>query len=203
MIWYTADVRSFSPTEYEAAYAMLDDTKRARVDKMRQKKDKLRTVLADKLARDVLSRELKCAPEEVVFTYAESGKPFVKDNPLYFSISHSEDLVVCAVSKMPIGIDVEQLRDMSPRLAKKFFTPDEHLYIFEHEPKDADWDGTFSPVERLRFFEIWTSKEAFIKCIGHGMDRLRTINTVEYKFERHLLKEDYLVSVYQEYFPLF
>ena len=203
MIWYTADVRAFSPDEYEAAIAMLDEVKRARVERMRQKKDKLRTVLADKLARDVLSRELKCAPEEVEFTYDENGKPFVKGNALYFSLSHSEDIVVCAISKMPIGVDVEQLQDMSPRLAKKFFTADECLYVFGHEPKDADWEGAFSPVERLRFFEIWTSKEAFIKCIGHGMDRLRSINTMDYKFERHLLKEDYLVSVYQEYFPLF
>ncbi|MBP3437279.1 MAG: 4'-phosphopantetheinyl transferase superfamily protein [Clostridia bacterium] len=203
MVWYTADVRTFSAEEYEAAFAMLDENKKARVMRIRQKKDKLRTVVGDKLARDLLARELKCAPEDVRFCYEENGKPYLEGNPLYFNLSHCEDLVVCAISKSPIGIDVEQLRDMPPRLAKKFFTPDECLYIFGHEPKDADWDGSFSPVQRLRFFEIWTSKEAYIKCVGQGLDRLRYIDTLSHTFERHLLKEDYLVTIYQESFGLF
>lgn len=203
MIWYISDVRNLSHEEYEEAYRQMDETKRMRVDRMRQKKDRLRSVAGDSLARSVLSRELKCSDTEITFTYDENGKPRVKGNPLFFSLSHSEDLVACAVSKNPIGVDIEQIRDVSPRLARKYFTEEEQEYLFGHAPKDVDWDGVLTPPERLRFFEIWTAKEAYLKCIGKDLSHLRSFNTLNMQFERHLLKEDYILTIYQEHYSLF
>lgn len=37
------------------------------------------------------------------------GKPFFLNNPIAFSLSHAGDLAVCALSDVPIGIDVEPL----------------------------------------------------------------------------------------------
>lgn len=203
MIWYISDVRNFSQEEYEAAYRQMDESKRHRVERMRQRKDRLRSVAGDSLARSVLARELKCTPAEILFTYDKNGKPGVKGNPLFFSLSHSEDLVVLAVSKTPIGVDIEQIRDISPRLARKYFTPDEKEYLFGHAPKDVDWDRVMTPPERLRFFEIWTAKEAYLKCMGKDLSLLRSFSTLEMQFERHLLKEDYIVTVYQDHYSLF
>lgn len=37
----------------------------------------------------------------------EGGKPYIQNNPIYFSISHSNSLLGIAFSKNPIGFDIE------------------------------------------------------------------------------------------------
>ena len=45
------------------------------------------------------------------------GKPVLKDcTNLFFNISHSGDYAVCAVSKQPVGIDIERIRRTSRTL---------------------------------------------------------------------------------------
>ena len=121
MVWKSLDIRQFTNSDYLSAYENLDDTKRARVERTRQRKDRIRTVAADCLALKMLSEVLGCAPEAVCFAYAENGKPFVPDSSYEFSVSHSDDMVVVAVHAGAVGIDIEHVREVSPRLAKKYF----------------------------------------------------------------------------------
>lgn len=196
MIWKCLDIRKYTNSEYLAAYQMLDDTKRARIERTRQRKDRLRSVAADALARRMLADAMGCRPEDVLFSYAENGKPSVTGSRYEFSISHSDDLVAVAVHTGPVGIDVEHIREVSPRLAKKYFCDDENFYIFGHEAKDSDFEHMASTDIRMRFFEIWTAKEAYLKCIGEGLSHLRTVNTTRFPFERHLIDNEYLVTIY-------
>ena len=196
MIWKSLDIRKYTNSEYLAAYQMLDDTKRARIERTRQRKDRLRSVAADALARQMLADVMGCAPSDVHFSYAENGKPSVTGSRYEFSISHSDDIVVVAVHTGPVGIDVEHIREVSPRLAKKYFCDDENFYIFGHEAKDADFEHMASTDIRMRFFEIWTAKEAYLKQLGEGLSHLRSVNTTLYPFERHLIDNEYLVTIY-------
>lgn len=196
MIWKSLDIRSYSTREYLAAYQNLDSAKRARVERTRQRKDRIRTVAADDLARRMLGEAMGCLPEDVCFTYAENGKPSLLGGGYELSISHSDDLVVVAIHEGPVGIDVEHIREVSPRLAKKYFCDDENFYIFGHEAKDTDFEHMASTDIRMRFFEIWTAKEAYLKCIGEGLSRLRSVNTTHFPFARHLIDNQYLVTIY-------
>ncbi|MBQ9736623.1 MAG: 4'-phosphopantetheinyl transferase superfamily protein [Clostridia bacterium] len=195
MKWESLDIRQFSSSDYIAAYQHLDDVKRAKVERTRQKKDRLRTVAADALARRMLGKAMGCAPEAVCFAYSENGKP-TAIGKYELSISHSENLVVVAIHTGPVGIDVEHIHEVSPRLAKKYFCADENFYIFGHEPHDVDFEQIPRDDVRLRFFEIWTAKEAYLKSIGEGLSHLRTINTTTLPFERHLIENEYLVTIY-------
>lgn len=196
MLWKCLDIRHYSNSEYLAAYQHLDDIKRARIERTRQRKDRLRTVAADDLARRMLGEAMGCAPETVRFAYAESGKPSVVGGGYEFSISHSDDIVVVAIHEGPVGIDVEHIREVSPRLAKKYFCTDENFYVFGHEPRDVDFEHMASTDIRMRFFEVWTAKEAFLKRLGEGLSHLRTVNTTLYPFERHIIDNEYLVTIY-------
>ena len=196
MVYRCLDIRNYSSSAYMAAYHRLDDVKRARVERTRQRKDRIRTVAADELARQMLSEAMGCAPEAVHFTYAENGKPSVAGGGYEFSISHSDNLVVVAVHTGPVGIDVEHIREVSPRLAKKYFCDDENFYVFGHEPRDVDFEHMASTDIRMRFFEVWTAKEAYLKCLGEGLSHLRTVNTMRFPFERHLVDNEYLVTIY-------
>lgn len=197
MIWQSIDIRTFSDSDFVQAFNNLDDVKRLRVEKFRQRKDKMRTVFADSLVRSLLSQELGGAPQSFCFSYNEHGKPMLADGSYHFNISHCEDIIVAAVDRLPIGIDVERIRDINLKIAVKYFCEDELYYLFGHEVQDKDFIKTPSIETRLRFFELWTAKEAYLKCIGTGLTHLKNVDTTKLAFERHLLDNEYVVTIYR------
>ena len=89
---------------------------------------------------------------------ADRGKPYFAENPLHFSITHTDDRVFCALSKIPVGIDAEVLdRKMDLRLADKILSPPEKAQYLAAEDK------------RLALLTFWVLKEAAAKCTGEGL----------------------------------
>lgn len=198
MKWHFTDIRTFSEADYNAAFNALDPEKKARAQKIRQRKDKMRTVFADDLVRTMLAEALSCEKSDISFCYGEYGKPLLAGGAYHFNVSHCENVVVTAIHEAPVGIDVERIREISPYIAKKYFCHNEQVYLFGHEPRDTDYEHALSPEARMRFFELWTAKEAYLKCRGTGMTHVKAVDTTALCFERHLLPEDYLVSIYKE-----
>jgi 4'-phosphopantetheinyl transferase len=90
----------------------------------------------------------------------EYGKPCFPALPdFHFSLSHSGSLALCAVSALPLGCDIEQIRGDRLRLAARFFHPQEYAWLLSL-PEEERQEG---------FFRLWTSKESFIKAIGRGL----------------------------------
>ncbi len=126
------------------------------VDVMRivNEKKRISKIVSDYLCRKAVSEFCGIAQEEIAFVKNNHGKPCAENLPVYFSVSHSTDMVICAVSDKEIGIDIERTKPFNPNAAKKFATEKELEYIRSNE------NG---------FFEIWTLKEAYFKCIGTGL----------------------------------
>ena len=196
MVWRCRDIRTVTEEEYASAYEKTDPHKRARLEKTRQRKDRYRTVVADRLAREMLSEVLGLAPDDVPFAYEENGRPYVPGSPYRFSISHSENIVVVAIHTADVGVDVERIRSVPMQMARRYFCAEENRYLFGHEPQDADFAAAATPDVLLRFFEIWTGKEAYLKSMGRGLTHLRSVNTMPLTFRRHLLDGDYLLTIY-------
>ena len=92
----------------------------------------------------------------------EYGKPWLPQLPdFHFSLSHSENMALCAVSDEEIGCDIELPRGFDPAIAKRFFHPDERDWLFSH-PQGEQHDA---------FFRLWTCKESFIKALGLGLSQ--------------------------------
>ena len=103
--------------------------------------------------------------------YGDKGKPYFKNSPdLHFSISHSGDYWVCALSCERIGIDLQEIRDSSYLpLAKRFFHPDEYAYL-----------SSFGTALEEEFFNIWASKESYVKYTGTGIsENFSTFSVLE------------------------
>lgn len=91
-------------------------------------------------------------------TFNERGKPSIVDNDnLYLSITHSNDMVGCAISEKPIGIDVEKKRDVSFKTIRRVCTAWEQKYL-EKQPMD--------------FFKFWTAKEALYKAVNDSFSNV-------------------------------
>ena len=111
-----------------------------------------------------------------------NGKPFIDKNPdFHFNISHSKSAVAVAFSEKPIGVDIEKLRTTDPRVAKRFFTEKEQEYILQNPD--------------IRFFEIWTKKEAAIKQKGLAIKDIKNISTEN---TETFFKDGYVISVCTE-----
>lgn len=169
MKWYKYDIRELSDKEYCKWYSLMSDEKQRRVDRFRFGDDKKRTVAGEMLARKAISDWCSVNAEDIIFDYKEYGKPYAIDLDVEFNISHSCDLVVCAIDNSPVGIDVEKIRPIDLNVAKRFCNKEELFYLFGHELAEEDFIYTSETDILSRFFEIWTKKEAYGKFIGFGL----------------------------------
>lgn len=173
MQWRYLDIRKITDSEYEQWYAMADESRRAGCDSCRSREDRLRAIAGDHLARLGIASHCGAAPEDIHFARTESGKPYAVGLNVHFNISHSGNYVVCAVSEDPVGIDVERIRPVRSKLTDKVCTPGELSYIREA----SGWGDELTGEAMVRFFRIWTSKEAWFKWAGTGITSLRSIDT--------------------------
>lgn len=100
-------------------------------------------------------------PLALTYRYGEKGKPFLKEIPLFFSLSHSGDYVLCAVSCREIGADIQKLQPVDVlKLSRRFYSEPEY-HALKHCADEK---------ERQRFFfELWSRKEAWGKLTGEGV----------------------------------
>lgn len=169
MKWYKFDIRDLTAADYGKWYALMSKDKQARIDHFRFEGDKQRSVAGEMLVRKAITEWCDVSAESIVFDKTETGKPYAKGLPVEFNISHSGDIVVCVVDDKPVGIDVEKIRPIDLKVAKHICTDDELVYLFGYTPTEQDFTYTTDQELLTRFFELWTSKEAYGKCIGFGM----------------------------------
>jgi len=158
--------------------------KQARIDRFRFVDDKKRTVAGEMLARKAIAEWCGVSPESITFGTQKYGKPYAKNLSVEFNISHSGDIVVCAVDNNPIGIDVEKIRPIDLIVSKCICSDEELIYFFGHVPTEQDFIYTTDHHLLTRFFELWTAKEAIHKLRGvgiGGMDRTEVTWTVQTK----------------------
>lgn len=100
-------------------------------------------------------------PLSLTYRYGEKGKPYFENIPLFFSLSHSGEYVLCAVSGRELGADIQKIQSADVlKLAKRFFSESECRIL----------EGCESHRERQRlFFGFWTRKEAYGKLTGEGI----------------------------------
>ena len=89
----------------------------------------------------------------------ENGKPYT--DGINFSITHTGDTAIIAISDMPVGIDAEIRRERPVSSTLNRFTAREQAEIGGHT---------------IEFLRHWVVKEAYIKLIGgtiaHDLKRL-------------------------------
>ncbi len=148
-------------------YATLSREEKSRADRFVRDHHRRQYVLAHGLLRFALSSfASEVAPSEWSFIADRYGRPFVAApataSPVYFSLSHTDGCVTCAVSDCePVGVDVErvQARGSLREVAESTFSVDE-IAALRGLPPDDFVD---------RFFDYWTLKEAYLKARGRGL----------------------------------
>ncbi len=87
------------------------------------------------------------------------------NHSLFYNISHSNQYVICVISKQEIGIDIEKIRSVYKHVMYQFATQHELLYITKSKQNIYK-----------RLFEIYTLKEAYFKCYGINLNNIKKLN---------------------------
>ncbi|MEX0272325.1 4'-phosphopantetheinyl transferase superfamily protein [Leptolyngbyaceae cyanobacterium UHCC 1019] len=148
----------------------LSSDEQDRIKRLQSNQHRYRAIASRGILRSILAHYLTCNPKTVQFQYGIHGKPGVNHSSLpslEFNLSHSEDLIVCAIALQSVGIDVEFLREVPYRdqLIKRYFSLQEQSML-NALPAEA---------KNQAFFEYWTGKEAMLKATGLGIFDLKKV----------------------------
>ena len=141
---------------YDAAYSDVSDHRKEKISRLKFAKDRRLSLGAGVLLTEAARRIGIVGLDE---TYGERGKPYIAGRPDFrFSLSHSGDTAICAVSDREIGCDIEKIAWAKTRVAERYFSDEEKKYLASSADDEKD----------AAFFRIWTLKESCIKAAGEG-----------------------------------
>ncbi|MDF1563114.1 MAG: 4'-phosphopantetheinyl transferase superfamily protein [Deltaproteobacteria bacterium] len=160
-----ADPGSLSSAELVRARALLGEEERAYLERCRHPRRQREYLVGRALLRLTLAERLGEPAAALAFEEGERGRPGLIGAPEgapSFNLSHTQGLLVLALApaQSSVGVDLEYTprRLELDRLARRHFTEAEHAAMLAL-PEE---------VQRERFFELWTLKEAYMKARGLG-----------------------------------
>lgn len=146
------------------------------------------------LAVRLLLKKITGSKNEII--YNSSGKPYLKDNTLKISISHSDNLAAILLSKSNAGIDTEDTERKIENIASRFLSK-------------TELENTLK-AENPRRMQIvyWSAREAAYKCNSELNINVQThlkifpfeFNKEGGKFEGEIYRSGTASPVFFEYF---
>ncbi|MCL1858481.1 MAG: 4'-phosphopantetheinyl transferase superfamily protein [Oscillospiraceae bacterium] len=179
---------------------------------------KLSLVFAKKCICDFLSE--KEHDIDIIFSKNEYGKPYVReiykitdtekikiDISIFFSLSHSDNMIICAVACFNIGLDCQKrnIEDIEKckNIAKRFYSGQENIFLDSVLSPDSDEENDdieykLKEQEYINdFFRIWTKKEAYIKYTGKGLSEgMNTFSVTNEKRQKNYYGDVYFKRIY-------
>ncbi len=113
--------------------------------------------------------------------YNEYGKPYLKNNEIFFNISNCDIYTVLVISSKEVGVDIEKIT-IKENIIDKICNENEKKLIK-------------SPID---FTSIWVKKESYVKYLGVGLSYgLKNVDTTKLNY---IIKKfnNYLIAIYGE-----
>jgi len=149
--------------------ALLPEAERLQIHCLRSGRDQWSVAAARAAARILLGQRLDCPAQDIALARDDRGKPWLDPRrhgamakQLYFSISHTREVVAVAIGHGRIGIDVEAVREF-PELMQVASMQFAQEMLHDLRTVEADTERT------ALFFRFWTLGEALIKATGEGI----------------------------------
>jgi 4'-phosphopantetheinyl transferase len=148
---------------------LLDPIEHARYTAYHRAVDQARFLAGRVVSKALVAQRLGVEPKAVSLdsTCPDCGRPHGKPRVVAagpvpeLSISHSGDLIAVAITDgVPVGVDVEQERDVAVEDLVRMTLSAEEVPAFDSvSPADKD----------TAFFTYWSRKEALLKATGRGL----------------------------------
>lgn len=149
-----------------ALYWYLTDEEKNQLLKFPYTQERNRFIICQGAVRQILSKYLEKPSSQIEIKHSQNGKPIIHKKgggvEIQFSLAHSEDMAVCALSPdINLGVDIQFMHPFInvDRWIVTNFTEEEREYFY-----GCDQNSRLN-----RLFTLWARKEAFINAIGQGL----------------------------------
>lgn len=136
---------------FEHYLTCVPHERRERVASLHREDDRLRSLGAGLMLEHALNRMAVPQSRRRVERLA-NGKPILADAPLQFSLSHSGDVALCAISEGVVGADVQLPKEPSRNLLQRVCSEVELAWLASRENSAQ------------AFTALWTRKESLLKA---------------------------------------
>lgn len=191
MHWSYCDVDRFSAEALQRIYTNLSPSRKEHIDRLRRPEDKTRSLAAEGLLQTLLREHYGITDAKL--HRASNGRPYLENSHLHISLSHSDQMVACAIGEHPVGIDIEKVRPMSLKICRHLCVEAEKAYLLSDSGLTENGECQ-DPNVLHRLFEIWTAKEAYFKKQGTGITDLKSVNVLPLERKTHNL-ENYILTI--------
>lgn len=188
-LYYLPIDEAINSEDFEYVLSNVSEERREKIKRLKSDLNKKISAYAEFTVRMLASCFLKIGCDELILKKGKYGKPYIEnDKCFHFNLSHTDCAVVVAVSDEEVGVDVEKIKRVDLKVSNRFFSNAEKEFI------------NLTP-ERTnnRFFEIWTRKEAYVKCSGKGFHLpFDSFNVLEDKISERIKSiyiDGYVISV--------
>lgn len=155
------DVRVLKEAGLESAvYSSLSARRQIKADRYKFESGRLLSLGAG-AALDWCLVSAGLREKETELGFASHGKPYIIGHGgLFFNLSHSGNIAVCAMAAQEIGADIEKYREaVSDALIRRVCTAREEERLFELD----------AGIRETEFCRLWTVKESYLKLRGTGL----------------------------------
>lgn len=151
------DISEFTPRIYSGVLSFLPEGRREKAERFAFVRDKYLSAGAGYALYEALKeRGIDYSRAKII--YGDKGKPYVEGNGAYFSLSHSGNIALCAVSDNEVGADVQEIKPLKKDVSSRICALSE-----------AAAYNSLSEEEKTNFlFKLWAKKESVMKFYGLG-----------------------------------
>lgn len=198
---FLADVRALcDESVFRHFFFVVPKSRQDKINGIKQQKDKVLSLGAGALLDIALKKMGLCNYQIKV---ADNGKPYIDSGSVFFNLSHSGDMVMCAISSKEVGCDVEKKRENVADISKRFCDKEREFILSKQGKERCDV-----------LFRLWTLKESFMKALGVGHriglknfcidikeDNIsveQKIDNKKYYFKEFFILQDYALSCCSE-----
>jgi 4'-phosphopantetheinyl transferase len=158
---------TFRPSDLGLAGSILSKDELDFANRIRAIQQKRSWISCHVTLRLILAEFLRLRPVEINFNKNRFGRLSLANSNLFFNLSHTDSSFLLGFSMDgKIGVDLEKLsgdEDLTSLMEYAFSTEETGFCMKENSA--------------VRFLEIWTLKEAFLKAAGIGLvDNLSSVN---------------------------
>lgn len=127
--------------------------------------------LKKKIMSDVIRKYYNI--DEYELLYSKNGKPYIKDNKIYLSISNDNNKLLIVFDTKPVGADIQFYRKVPVSFKKVLF---------------------FDELDDKETVNLFSKKEAIIKLIDSKLCYINEIDVKKYKVKSYIY-DDFVISI--------
>ena len=160
------NINDFNKNDINNFYNIINKLKRDKIGKYKNYETKIRSIVGEMILQELLLKR-NISYDNLDYYINKFGKPYLKNNIIFFNISHSFNYVITVISDKEIGIDIEKIRKTPIKIINQFATKKEKEYILSSNNNIEE-----------RIFQIFTLKEAYFKMLGTNLNHILEVEFI-------------------------